>query len=49
MRFGFIRPGHIAHAIATHRPNLQQFASEAVPALREAAPERGPSGIGERP
>jgi hypothetical protein len=40
MRFGFIRPGNMAQAIA----------SELVPELREAAAaERGRSRTGERP
>jgi hypothetical protein len=45
MRFGFIRPGNMAQAIASQ---LQPVASELVPALREAA-ERGRSRTGERP
>ena len=50
MRFGFIRPGNLAGAIASHLPTLQQFASEVIPALREtSAAERGPSRTGERP
>jgi hypothetical protein len=47
MRFGFIRPGNMAQAIASQ---LQPVASELVPALREAAAaERGRSRTGERP
>jgi hypothetical protein len=47
MRFGFIRPGSMAQAIASQ---LQPVASELVPALREAAAaERGRSRTGERP
>jgi hypothetical protein len=47
MRFGFIRPGSTAQAIASQ---LQPVASELVPALREAAgAERGRSRTGERP
>jgi pyrroline-5-carboxylate reductase len=50
MRVGFIRPGNMAQAIASHLPTLQQFASEVVPALREAAAaERARSRTGERP
>jgi hypothetical protein len=50
MRFGFIRPGNLARAIASHLPTLQQFASEVIPALREtSAAERGLSRTGERP
>jgi hypothetical protein len=37
MRFRFIRPDNMAQAIASHLPTLQQFASEVVPALQEAA------------
>ena len=44
----FISPGTKAQAIASHLPTLQQFASEVIPALREAA-ERGRSRSGERP
>ena len=47
MRFGFIRPGNRAQAIASQR---QPVASELVPALREAAAaERGRSRTEERP
>jgi hypothetical protein len=47
MRFGCIRPGNMAQAIAAQ---LQPVASELVPALREAAAaERGRSRTGERP
>jgi hypothetical protein len=47
MRFGFIRPGNMAQAIASQ---LQPVASELVPALREAAAaERGRRRTGERP
>jgi pyrroline-5-carboxylate reductase len=51
MRFGFISPGNMAQAIASHFLTLQQFASEVVPALPEtaAAAERGRSRTGERP
>jgi hypothetical protein len=46
MRFGFIRPGSTAPAIASQ---LQPVASELVPALREAAAaERGRRRFGER-
>jgi hypothetical protein len=49
MRFGFIRPGNLARAIASRLPTLQQFASEVIPALREtSAAERGRSRTGER-
>ena len=47
MRFGFIRPGNMARAIASQ---LRPVVSELVPALREAAAaERGRSRTGERP
>jgi len=50
MRFRFIRPGNMAQAIASHLSTLQQFASEVIPALREAAAaERGRRRSGERP
>jgi hypothetical protein len=50
MRVGFISPGNMAQAIASHLPTLQQFASEVVPALWEtAAAERGRRRSGERP
>jgi len=50
MRVRFIRPGNMAQAIASHLPTLQQFASEVIPALREAAAaERGRRRSGERP
>jgi hypothetical protein len=47
MRFGFIRPGNMAQAIASHGPPV---ASEVVSALREtSAAARGRSRTGERP
>jgi len=47
MRFGFIRPGNMAHAIVSHGPPV---AGEDVSALREtSAPERGRCRTGERP
>jgi hypothetical protein len=47
MRFGFIRPGNIARAIAGQP---QPVASEFVPALRApASAERGRIKTGERP
>jgi pyrroline-5-carboxylate reductase len=50
MRFGFIRPGNMAQAIASHLPTRQQSVSEVVSALPEAAAvERGQSRTGERP
>jgi len=50
MRVRFIRPGNMAQAINSHLPTLQQFASEVIPALREAAAaERGRRRSGERP
>ena len=50
MRLRFIRPGNVAQAITSHLPTLQQFASEVIPALREAsAAERGRHRTGERP
>jgi hypothetical protein len=50
MRFGFIRPGNMAQAIATPLPTLPQSAGEVIPALREtAAAGRGQSRTGERP
>jgi hypothetical protein len=39
----------MAQAIASHPPTLQQFASEVIPARREAAAaERGRTRTGER-
>jgi hypothetical protein len=50
MRFGFVRPGNVAHAIASHLLTLEQFASEVMPALPEAAAtERASIRTGERP
>jgi pyrroline-5-carboxylate reductase len=51
MRFGFIRPGNMAQAIASHLLTIQQSASEVIPALPEtaAAAERRQSRTGERP
>jgi hypothetical protein len=50
MRFGFIRPRNLAKPIASHPLTLQQFATEVVPVLPEAAAaERGQSRTGERP
>ncbi len=50
MCVGFISPGDVAQAIASHLPALQQLASEAVTALPEtAAVKRGRSRIGQRP
>jgi hypothetical protein len=49
LRFRFIRPGNMAQAITSHVQTLQQFASEVVPALREAtAAERDRRRFGER-
>jgi hypothetical protein len=50
MHVRFIRPGSVAEAIASHLPNLQQFAGEVIPALPEAAAaELGRGRTGERP
>jgi hypothetical protein len=46
MRFGFIRPGNMAQAIASQ---LQPFAGLIVSAPRETAAERGRHRTGERP
>jgi hypothetical protein len=48
MRVGFIRPRN--QGIVSHLLTLQQFPSEVIPALPEAAAaERGRSRTGERP
>jgi len=50
MRVRFIRPRNMTQAMTSHLPTLQQFASELVPAPREAAAaERGGRRSGERP
>jgi hypothetical protein len=50
MRVRFISPANMAQAIASRPPTRQQFASEVIPALREAAAvERGRSRTGKRP
>ena len=50
MRVRFIRLDNMAQAITSHLPTLQQFASEVIPALREAAAaEQGRRRSGERP
>jgi len=46
MRFGFIRPGDMAQAIASQ---LQPFAGEVVSSLRETAVERSRHRTGMRP
>jgi pyrroline-5-carboxylate reductase len=49
MRVRFIGPGDMAQAIASHLPTIQPFASEVIPALREAAAaERDRRRFGER-
>ena len=50
MRVRLIRPGNVAQAMTSHLPTLQQFASDVIPAPREAAAvERGHRRSGERP
>lgn len=50
MRVRLTRPGNMAQAIASHLPTLQKFASEVVPALREAGSRRaGHRRTGESP
>jgi len=50
MRVRLIRPGNMAQAIASRLSTLRNFASEVVPALRDAAAvERGHRRTGESP
>jgi hypothetical protein len=50
MRVRLIRPGTMAQAIASRHPTLRKFASEVVPALRDAAAvKRGHRRTGESP
>jgi hypothetical protein len=37
LRFSFVRPDKVARAITSHLSTVQQFASEVVRALQEAA------------
>jgi len=49
MRVRFIRPGDTAPAVTRHLPTLRQFASDVLPAPRQAAAvERGRHRTGER-